>query len=71
MRRRLFPAIVVAIILLLCACSQDDAMRGRTLSIALEGVAQPGARTILPDSYVQPTKFDVTLTATSPSPPAH
>lgn len=63
MRRRLFPAIVVAIILLLCACSQDDAMRGRTLSIALEGVAQPGARTILPDSYVQPTKFDVTLTA--------
>lgn len=63
MRRRLFPAIVVAIILLLCACSQDDAMRGRTLSIALEGVAQPGARTILPDGYVQPTKFDVTLTA--------
>lgn len=63
MRRRLFPAIVVAIILLLCACSQDDAMRGRTLSIALEGVAEPGARTILPDSYVQPTKFDVTLTA--------
>lgn len=62
MRRRLFPAIVVAIILLLCACSQDDAMRGRTLSIALEGVAQPGARTILPDGYVQPTKFDVTLT---------
>ena len=38
-------------------------MRGRTLSIALEGVAQPGARTILPDGYVQPTKFDVTLTA--------
>lgn len=63
MRRRLFPAIVVAIILLLCACSQDDAMRGRTLSIALEGVAEPGARTILPDGYVQPTKFDVTLTA--------
>ena len=63
MRRRLFPAIVVAIILLLCACSQDDAMRGRTVSIALEGVAQPGARTILPDGYVQPTKFDVTLTA--------
>ncbi|MBO8443562.1 MAG: fibronectin type III domain-containing protein [Spirochaetes bacterium] len=63
MRRRVFPAIVVAIILLLCACSQDDAMRGRTLSIALEGVAQPGARTILPDGYVQPTKFDVTLTA--------
>lgn len=63
MRRRLFPAIVVAIILLLCACSQDDAMRGRTLSIALEGVAQPGARTILPDGYVQPTKFDVKLTA--------
>lgn len=63
MRRRLFPAIVVAIILLLCACTQDDAMRGRTLSIALEGVAQPGARTILPDGYVQPTKFDVTLTA--------
>ena len=62
MRRRLFPAIVVAIILLLCACSQDDAMRGRTVSIALEGVAQPGARTILPDGYVQPTKFDVTLT---------
>ena len=63
MRRRLVPAIVVAIILLLCACSQDDAMRGRTLSIALEGVAEPGARTILPDGYVQPTKFDVTLTA--------
>lgn len=63
MRRRVFPAIVVAIILLLCACTQDDAMRGRTLSIALEGVAQPGARTILPDGYVQPTKFDVTLTA--------
>lgn len=63
MRRRLFPVIVVAIILLLCACSQDDAMRGRTVSIALEGVAQPGARTILPDGYVQPTKFDVTLTA--------
>ena len=63
MRRRLFPVIVVAIILLLCACSQDDAMRGRTVSIALEGVAQPGARTILPDGYVQPTKFDVTLKA--------
>lgn len=63
MRRRLFPAIVVAILVLLCACAQDDAMRGRTLSIALEGVAEPGARTILPDSYVQPTKFDVTLTA--------
>ena len=36
---------------------------GRTVSIALEGVAQPGARTILPDGYVQPTKFDVTLKA--------
>ena len=38
-------------------------MLPRTLSIALEGVAEPGARTILPDGYVQPTKFDVTLTA--------